>query len=202
MAAITKHDATPQVSPGKANGTDRQVPSSNGLLSAHETSNAITVEPSQAPITNALLTPSPTNSAAVANIRSGNWHSEARDPWAAFWVPAARLADSLNIVTPASRQVKCFTKTYTQYSRGSGSVLATNNCDELQNNGTPIDPASLRLRYFTPREVANFHSFPPDFCFPLHVTLRQRYALLGNSLSVRVVADLLRYLLHDELDSS
>jgi tRNA (cytosine38-C5)-methyltransferase len=50
------------------------------------------------------------------------------------------------------------------------------------------------LRYFTPREVANLHSFPPSFAFPSHVTLRQRYALLGNSLSVAVVADLLRYL--------
>lgn len=57
--------------------------------------------------------------------------------------------------------------------------------------------ADLGLRYFTPREVANFHSFPADFSFPSHVTLRQRYALLGNSLSVAVVADLLRYLLAD-----
>lgn len=54
-----------------------------------------------------------------------------------------------------------------------------------------------RLRYFTPKEVANLHSFPPAFAFPPHVPLRQRYALLGNSLSVAVVADLLAYLLAD-----
>ena len=53
----------------------------------------------------------------------------------------------------------------------------------------------LRLRYFTPREVANLHSFPSSFSFPPHVTSRQQYALLGNSLSVAVVADLLTYLL-------
>lgn len=31
--------------------------------------------------------------------------------------------------------------------------------------------------------------------FPQHLTLKQRYGLLGNSLSVDVVAALLRYLL-------
>ena len=53
----------------------------------------------------------------------------------------------------------------------------------------------LQLRYFTPREVANLHSFPDSFSFPTHVTRRQQYALLGNSLSVEVVADLLTYML-------
>lgn len=55
---------------------------------------------------------------------------------------------------------------------------------------------AMGLRYFTPREIANLHSFPASFSFPAHITLRQRYALLGNSLSALVVADLLRYLLH------
>lgn len=53
----------------------------------------------------------------------------------------------------------------------------------------------LQLRYFTPREVANLHSFPDSFSFPAHVTRRQQYALLGNSLNVAVVADLLTYIL-------
>ena len=54
---------------------------------------------------------------------------------------------------------------------------------------------SLGLRYFTPREVANMHSFPPGFSFPSDVTVRQQYACLGNSLSVLVVAELLAFLL-------
>lgn len=33
--------------------------------------------------------------------------------------------------------------------------------------------------------------------FPPHLTLKQRYGLLGNSLSVDVVAALLRYLIGD-----
>ena len=53
----------------------------------------------------------------------------------------------------------------------------------------------LHLRYFTAREVANLHSFPGSFSFPPHVTIKQQYALLGNSLSVAVVADLLTYML-------
>lgn len=54
---------------------------------------------------------------------------------------------------------------------------------------------NLCLRYFTPREVANLHSFPTSFAFPEGVSTKQQYALLGNSLSVAVVSDLLTYLM-------
>ena len=51
--------------------------------------------------------------------------------------------------------------------------------------------------YFTPSEVARLHGFPASFAFPAHVTRLQRYALLGNSLSVDAVAPLLTHLLAD-----
>ena len=54
-----------------------------------------------------------------------------------------------------------------------------------------------RVRYFSPREVANIHSFPATFEFPDRITKAQRFALLGNSLSVACVAPLLEYLLND-----
>ena len=54
-----------------------------------------------------------------------------------------------------------------------------------------------RVRYFSPREVANIHSFPATFAFPERITTAQRFALLGNSLSVACVAPLLEYLLND-----
>ena len=54
---------------------------------------------------------------------------------------------------------------------------------------------TLHLRYFTPREVANLLGFPPQFSFPDTLTNRQRYALLGNSLSVIVVAKLVQHVL-------
>ena len=43
--------------------------------------------------------------------------------------------------------------------------------------------------------MANLHGFPPHFGFPPEVSTRKQYELLGNSLSVQVVATLLRYLL-------
>lgn len=54
---------------------------------------------------------------------------------------------------------------------------------------------SLRLRYFSPREVSLLLGFPRDLEFPGELTPRQMYALLGNSLSVTVVAQLLAHLL-------
>lgn len=53
------------------------------------------------------------------------------------------------------------------------------------------------VRYLTPTEIARLHGLPAEFSFPPHVTQLQRYALLGNSLSVDVVACLLEHLLHD-----
>lgn len=61
---------------------------------------------------------------------------------------------------------------------------------------TKEEISSLGLRYFTPSEVARLHSFPEDLSFPEHITLRQQYALLGNSVSALVIGDLLQYLLH------
>ena len=53
---------------------------------------------------------------------------------------------------------------------------------------------SLRPRYFTPREVARLHGFPEAFTFPGAISPKKRYELLGNSLSVQVVAALLRHI--------
>lgn len=53
----------------------------------------------------------------------------------------------------------------------------------------------MGIRYFTPKEVAALHSFPPEFQFPEGVSQRRQYALLGNSLSVAVVSALLQHLL-------
>ncbi|XP_042051352.1 tRNA (cytosine(38)-C(5))-methyltransferase 2 isoform X1 [Salvia splendens] len=121
------------------------------------------------------------------------------DPSNPFLVPSSlveRWGSAMDIVFPESRRCCCFTKSYFRYVKGTGSLLAT--CPvSLHQGKKKIELPSLQelqLRYFTPREVANFHSFPEDFQFPQHVSLRQRYALLGNSLSVGVVAPLLRYL--------
>eukprot|EP00884_Botryococcus_braunii_P002845 jgi/Botrbrau1/12561/Bobra.0169s0096.1 len=83
---------------------------------------------------------------------------------------------------------------------GHSCILGTTGpCSDeaLGSQDLSVWLGSLGLRYFTPREIANLHSFPQHFTFPSGVSFRQQCALLGNSLSVAVVAHLLRYLLYD-----
>ncbi|KDO61669.1 hypothetical protein CISIN_1g016377mg [Citrus sinensis] len=111
-----------------------------------------------------------------------------------FLVPLSlieRWGSAMDIVYPDSKRCCCFTKSYYRYVKGTGSLLAT---VQPKNKGKASSLKEQHLRYFTPREVANLHSFPGDFQFPHHLSLRQRYALLGNSLSIAVVAPLLQYL--------
>ncbi|KAI3822429.1 hypothetical protein L1987_10019 [Smallanthus sonchifolius] len=113
-----------------------------------------------------------------------------------YFVPSSlieRWGSAMDIVYPDSKRCCCFTKSYYRYVKGTGSLLAT----IMPKTRDKTSLEDLCLRYFTPREVANLHSFPMEFGFPEHVTLRQRYALLGNSLSVAVVAPLLHYLFSD-----
>lgn len=122
----------------------------------------------------------------------------------------------VDIVLRDSAHTTCFTKAYSQYAKGTGSVLAS-ACDGPDDASTllgwtedeyalycakdvygdghaagsgslevPRDDTeklrALRLRYFSPREVANLMGFPPAFQFPESITTKQRYKLLGNSV--------------------
>ncbi|NWZ11626.1 TRDMT methyltransferase, partial [Agelaius phoeniceus] len=116
-----------------------------------------------------------------------------------------RYALLLDIVKPTCRRSTCFTKGYGHYVEGTGSVLQTavdvqlesvfKHIDELPEEEKLTKLSTLKLRYFTPREIANLHGFPLEFGFPEKVTLKQRYRLLGNSLNVHVVAKLISILL-------
>ncbi|KAI7834767.1 S-adenosyl-L-methionine-dependent methyltransferase [Kickxella alabastrina] len=93
-----------------------------------------------------------------------------------------------DVVTPEDRRTCCFTKGYTHYAEGTGSILQLEGVvgtDEMTLENT---------RYFTPREVANLMGFPEDFSLPAGTTIKQGYRLLGNSLSVSVVSVLMDYL--------
>ena len=113
---------------------------------------------------------------------------------------------AVDLVCATSYKCNCFTKSYGKYVKGTGSMVT----DRLVNKetwdgrvavaggtGGDDDGALPRLRYFTEREIAKIHSFPSDFSFPAHITRAQRYALLGNSLSVACVAPLIDHLLND-----
>ncbi|XP_049421556.1 tRNA (cytosine(38)-C(5))-methyltransferase [Epinephelus fuscoguttatus] len=115
-----------------------------------------------------------------------------------------RYALILDIVRPTCRRSVCFTKGYGRYVEGTGSVLQCCTETEMESVFKGLDQCSedeklqrlskLKLRYFTPREVANLMGFPQTFSFPEHVTTKQQYKVLGNSLNVVVVARLLQLL--------
>ncbi|XP_019731648.1 tRNA (cytosine(38)-C(5))-methyltransferase [Hippocampus comes] len=116
-----------------------------------------------------------------------------------------RYALILDIVKPSCRRSICFTKGYGRYVEGTGSVLqgcleteiesVFKNLDQFSEEEKLQQLQRLKLRYFTPREVANIMGFPKSFSFPEQIHTKQRYRLLGNSLNVVVVARLLQQLI-------
>ncbi|XP_060681545.1 tRNA (cytosine(38)-C(5))-methyltransferase isoform X2 [Hemiscyllium ocellatum] len=128
---------------------------------------------------------------------------ELKDPSSYFIPPKTllRYALVLDIVGPSCRRSVCFTKGYGHYVEGTGSVLKTapdvelsevfQSFQTLSDNEKLSQLSKLKLRYFTPREIANLHGFPPEFRFPQNISLRQSYRLLGNSLNINVVAKLI-----------
>eukprot|EP00164_Ancoracysta_twista_P007488 GFYU01010633.1.p1 GENE.GFYU01010633.1~~GFYU01010633.1.p1 ORF type:complete len:346 (-),score=55.11 GFYU01010633.1:232-1269(-) len=104
-----------------------------------------------------------------------------------------------DIVKTDDRRSCCFTKAYSRYVEGTGSVLQTvvDDSHTVQlDDATTLRP--LKLRYFSEREISNIHGFPDDFTFPTSLTHRQCCMLLGNSLNVVVVCHLIRHLLRDQ----
>ncbi|CAK8697063.1 tRNA (cytosine(38)-C(5))-methyltransferase-like [Clavelina lepadiformis] len=105
-----------------------------------------------------------------------------------------RYLSVMDIVSPSSTGSTCFTKSYGQYIEGTGSIL---NLSPNNNNTTAScdrKAQHYKLRYFSPREIANIMCFPKTFYFPETITRKQQYRLLGNSLNVHVVAYLLKLL--------
>ncbi|XP_075156626.1 tRNA (cytosine(38)-C(5))-methyltransferase [Haematobia irritans] len=111
----------------------------------------------------------------------------------------------LDIVTRDAENTMCFTKAYTHYVEGTGSVYCPLSLEEMQDifaNLKILESSDedriwillqkLKLRYFTPREVSRLMCFPETFNFPNGVTNRQKYRLLGNSINVRVVGELIK----------
>ena len=95
----------------------------------------------------------------------------------------------------------CFTKAYSHYAEGTGSIFQHSSVGQLPPLSSELENEILaqlkllKLRYFTPKEVSNLMGFPPSFRFPDSTSLKTRYRLLGNSLNVIVVSNLLRLLL-------
>ncbi|XP_030850857.1 tRNA (cytosine-5-)-methyltransferase-like isoform X1 [Strongylocentrotus purpuratus] len=114
-----------------------------------------------------------------------------------------KYVNVMDIVTVEDTKTRCFTKAYAYYVEGTGSVLRTDLSADMSaafSSGSCSDDErlerlkALRLRYFSPREVANLHHFPQDFGFPECSTKKQKYRLLGNSLNVTLLAQLISYM--------
>ncbi|XP_066441903.1 tRNA (cytosine(38)-C(5))-methyltransferase isoform X2 [Eleutherodactylus coqui] len=123
-----------------------------------------------------------------------------------------RYALILDIVKPTCRRSTCFTKGYGHYVEGTGSILQAATDVEISSVYKSLETLSdeeklaklstLKLRYFTPREIANLHGFPAAFGFPDEITTKQRYRLLGNSLNVHLVAKLIALMLRSPRSNS
>lgn len=134
----------------------------------------------------------------------------------------------LDIADANAERTTCFTKAYTHYTEGTGSVyspiardrvteafVASAECADDDPERSLELLRALRLRYFSPDEVARLMCFQlardrrrseqedddaksdgekGGFSFPTATTKRQRYRLLGNSINVYVVSELLRLL--------
>lgn len=117
-----------------------------------------------------------------------------------------KRATLLDIAHSSSSNTICFTKAYTHYTEGTGSVYCPHTLDKVHQVFEQIKNIStddslpflktLRLRYFTPIEVSRLMCFPQGFEFPDWVTDRQKYRLLGNSINVLVVSKLINFMLN------
>ncbi|CAH2241444.1 tRNA (cytosine(38)-C(5))-methyltransferase [Pararge aegeria] len=117
-----------------------------------------------------------------------------------------KRANVLDICYKHSRRSCCFTKSYTHYLDGTGSVYTNSNEDHVEKCykvANTFDVGSekfielfkeLKLRFFTPYEVLRLMSFPQNYEFPENITMKQCYRLLGNSVNVKVIGELLKIL--------
>ncbi|KAG5322657.1 TRDMT methyltransferase, partial [Pseudoatta argentina] len=118
----------------------------------------------------------------------------------------------LDIRTSESNGSCCFTKGYSYYAEGTGSVycpftdeIIKSKYNEIINYENDSNKqmqilSDLKLRFFSPKEICRLMCFPEDFHFPEHITDRQKYRLLGNSINIHVVSRLILLLCTEHED--
>ena len=125
-----------------------------------------------------------------------------------FLVPVKKLkfANVLDICYRNSKRSCCFTKAYTHYVEGTGSVFTEQspetvqkcyekaNLYEVGSEDFVESLKELKLRYFTPKEVLMIMCFPKNYSLPTNTSMKQCYRLLGNSVNVKVISELLKLL--------
>jgi tRNA (cytosine38-C5)-methyltransferase len=102
----------------------------------------------------------------------------------AAWAPSR-----LSICGKNDTRSYCFTKGYGRiFDRSSGSLLFT-----LGDTGSQLDRTTLseqhgHLRLFSPEELLLLFGFPPTYTFPDGLSQSQKYAAVGNSISIPVLS--------------
>ncbi|KAJ3319703.1 C-5 cytosine-specific DNA methylase [Boothiomyces sp. JEL0866] len=117
--------------------------------------------------------------------------------------------DKQVIVHPSDTRTSCFTKAYGHHGVASGGYLQTKLLDQdvtdvLLDGSTAVE--KLGLRFFSPLEIARLHAFPIDdkaypphvspqlkFELPSNLSIQQQWKVLGNSMCVAVVGEIMRY---------
>jgi tRNA (cytosine38-C5)-methyltransferase len=132
----------------------------------------------------------------------------------AYGVPRSILekkaAFCFDVVSAKSRQCLCFTRAYTKYIDGTGSVLLGEefvDCDvddmdrPILKNLTSMSELDGRIRYFCPAEAARLNGFSVNgipgksLAFPTDCSGGKKfYRAVGNSLNPLVVAFIVREL--------
>ncbi|KAJ7232850.1 S-adenosyl-L-methionine-dependent methyltransferase [Mycena haematopus] len=124
-----------------------------------------------------------------------------------------------DIVLPSSRRTCCFTRGYTQLVERAGSILQENEVEDVSHNNDlrcvssktdALDSVRtlhiLRLRYFSPEELLRLFCFTPvpysspdgpTFIWPETISRKTKYRLIGNSVNVKVVQELIEYLFEE-----
>ncbi|KAJ3893066.1 S-adenosyl-L-methionine-dependent methyltransferase [Lentinula edodes] len=113
-----------------------------------------------------------------------------------------------DIAIPSSKRTCCFTRGYTHLVERSGSIIQMNpELNATQASGQQ-DAVSilrpLRLRYFTPSELLrifhfNLPTIADKFFWPESISTKTKYRLIGNSVNVHVVTELINFLYEDRL---
>jgi len=116
-----------------------------------------------------------------------------------------------DIVLPSSRRTCCFTRGYSQLVERAGSVLQTNESLDTEETFNAFLQAKsendkqavqilrpLGLRYFSPSELLRLFDFTPlrtdsSFSWPTDISTKTKYRLIGNSVNVKVVQELISY---------
>ncbi|EZG66764.1 DNA (cytosine-5-)-methyltransferase [Gregarina niphandrodes] len=131
-----------------------------------------------------------------------------------YFIPPSKLAkmenfkfDLVDLDFLESRgPVGTFTGGYGEYLGKTGPVMRMGPMSGKEGAGDRFQTVNAqvdRVRRFTPNEILALHGFPKEWYFDADspFSLRLQYKLVGNSVSVDVIADILRpFLVTEKMD--